>query len=55
MSDELLKVTLNLYRSDVEDLEHIIGYGWSAQAREKVREWVRSLKKPRTVGELDHD
>lgn len=57
MTDELLKVTLNLYRSDVEALDHIYGYGWSVRVRELVQAHVRSLngQKPKTVGELFND
>jgi hypothetical protein len=45
-NDELLKVTINLYRADVAEMERIFGYGWSAELRELLHNY---LNKRRTV------
>lgn len=57
MNEDLHKVTLNLYRSDIEDLEHIFGYGWTVQVREWVHAKVKDLtaSRPQTVGDLLRD
>lgn len=34
--EPLRKITLNLYERDVEDMEALLGWGWS----EVVRQWV---------------
>jgi hypothetical protein len=45
-NDQLLKVTLNLYRDDVTEMEQIFGHGWSAELRELLH---RYLVKRRTA------
>lgn len=56
-SELLAKVTLNLYASDVEDLNVRYGYGWSTVVRRLVHEHlIRSSttqSRPLTVGDLD--
>lgn len=48
-SDEpLRKVTLNLYRSDVEWLERIFGQGWTEQVRLATRKLKTEHKKSNT-------
>ena len=39
-NDALLKVTLNLYRADVDEMEHVFGYGWSAELRELLHNYL---------------
>ena len=39
-NDGLLKVTLNLYRADVAEMERIFGYGWSAELRELLHNYL---------------
>jgi hypothetical protein len=38
---DLQKVTINLYRSDVASLQSHYGWGWSEQVRNLVRDFVR--------------
>ena len=39
-NDELLKVTINLYRDDVAEMERIFGHGWSAELRELLHNYL---------------
>lgn len=56
MTDELQKITMNFYKTDIDDLEHIFGYGWSVQVREWVHEKIKLLtKRPPTVGDILND
>ncbi len=42
--EELVKVTLHLYKKDRDELSRKYGYGWS----NIVREWVRDRLQPKT-------
>jgi len=42
---DLQKVTLNLYRADVAELEALFGYGWSAELRELVHRYLERRRK----------
>lgn len=43
-SEELKKVTLNLYAEDVKFFERRFGYGWSVELRRIMRREVRNCK-----------
>lgn len=42
--EELTRTQINLYTSDVEYLKLKLGFGWTSQIRELVREYTLSLK-----------
>lgn len=49
MSEELKKVTLNLYKDDVRAMELRYGYGWSEKVRQLVHDHLRGFKAKMTV------
>jgi hypothetical protein len=40
--EPLTKVTFFLYTKDVEALKRRFGFGWSAQTREIIRQWLKN-------------
>lgn len=52
-SEELKKVTLNLFAEDVKFFEHRFGYGWSVELRRIMRREVRNYKERDEREELD--
>lgn len=48
-SEQLEKVTLNLYKRDVEFIRDYYGWGWSERVRDVIRAHVRSLKPKQTL------
>jgi uncharacterized protein (DUF4415 family) len=53
-SEELRKVTLNLYDADVIEMERRFGHGWSADLRELLHNYLaRKLEHERRFGRTD--
>lgn len=44
-SEELKKITLNLFAEDVKFFERRFGYGWSAELRRIMRREVQAYKR----------
>jgi hypothetical protein len=42
--EDLTRTHINLYTSDIEFLKLHMGYGWTTQVRELIREYVTALK-----------
>jgi hypothetical protein len=51
MMEVLKRIQSFLYEEDIEYLESFFGYGWSAQIREIVHDWVREHKLQRSANE----
>ena len=43
-SEDLTRTQINLYTSDIEFLRIKLGFGWTTQIRELVREYTLSLQ-----------
>ena len=43
-SEDLTRTQINLYTSDIEYLRLKLGFGWTTQIRELVREYTLSLQ-----------
>ncbi len=43
-SEDLTRTNINLYTSDIEFLKLHLGYGWTTQVRELIREYVTALE-----------
>ena len=43
-SEDLTRTQINLYTSDIEYLRLKLGFGWTTQIRELVREYTLALK-----------
>lgn len=56
--EPLRKVTVNLYDSDVIDMQRLYGQGWSTELRRILHYHLLALSKPhrgRTLGDLADD
>ena len=42
--EELTRTNINLYSNDIEYLKLHMGYGWTTQVRELIREYVTALR-----------
>ena len=54
-NDALLKVTLNLYRADVDEMEQVFGYGWSAELRELLHNYLARRRHSAVVKDMLDD
>jgi hypothetical protein len=52
-SEELRKITLNLYEEDVKFFEKRFGYGWSAEVRRIMRREILGYKKMDTIAKTN--
>ena len=42
--EDLTRTNINLFTSDIEFLKLHLGYGWTTQVRELIREYVTALR-----------